>query len=162
MKNLILASLFIFISLTINSQSRIPNSEPRWDSLELEGLKEIGFYFNKTDLNDRRIDTLDSNIKQISTLNDDRIVEEHNNLITFYEYENLLVLNSDSNIEKRFLFLTFLYEEGTPYHSSRHFTSDKGERIVIEYKTTNTSEKRMFYVSIYSEFKNDYLVTYFD
>jgi hypothetical protein len=154
--------LFVFTSQNINSQSRIPNSEPTWDSLELEGLKEIGFYFNKTDLIDSRIDTLDSNIKQIRTLDDDRIIEEQNNLITFYEYENLLVLNSNSDIEKKFLFLTFLYEEGTPYHSSRHFLSDKGERIVIEYKSKNSSEKKMFFVSIYYSQKNDYLVTHFD
>ena len=83
MKNLILFFLFVFTSQNINSQSRIPNSEPTWDSLELEGLKEIGFYFNKTDLIDSRIDTLDSNIKQIRTLDDDRIIEEQNNLITF-------------------------------------------------------------------------------
>lgn len=162
MKKFFLFFCFMSICFDTYSQSKVPNSEPSWDSTELEGLKDFGFYFSKTDSIQNRIDTFKSDVVQSRTLNDDIIIEEKSCLINFFGNENLLVLNSDSNIDKKFLFLKFLYEEGTPYYCTRHFLSDKGERVVIEYKVKNTLERTIFYISIYSNEKNDYLVTYFD
>ena len=162
MRNTILFVIFLLYSPIVFCQSIYPTEIPLWDSIDMEGLKDIGFYFNKIDLVENRIDTLYSDSVFIRTLDDNRIIEKSDNFITFYEYDNLLVLNSDSNIDKKFMFLNFLYEEGTLFFSSKHYSSENGDRVIIEYKIKNHSEKKIAYISIYSNKKNDYFLTYFD
>ena len=110
MKNYILILTLFLFPFTLFSQNRYEGFRPRFDSMELETLKQYGIYFNDEDLIENRIDTLSSSYKVMFTDSDEKIINQENNLITFYEYENLLVLNSDSNIEKKIIFLFFFYE----------------------------------------------------
>jgi hypothetical protein len=160
MKNYILIlSLFLF-PFTLFGQSDFYNYIPNYDSIEFETLKDIGFYFNQTDLVENRIDTLYSTSVLIRTIDDGKVLEKRDNLITFYEYDNLLVFRSNPNIEKEIMFLNFLYEEGTIYTISKIFLTDNGDRIKIEYQIENGIDKKLSHIMIYSKNKIECKITF--
>ena len=161
MKNYILILTLFLFPFTLFGQNRYEGFRPRFDSMELETLKQYGIYFNDEDLIENRIDTLSSSYKVMFTDSDEKIINQENNLITFYEYENLLVLNSDSNIEKKIIFLFFFYEMGEKDSCEKIFYSENGERIFIKYKIDKFSKKTISHISITSDKKNEQIVSYF-
>jgi|688.fasta_scaffold54593_4 hypothetical protein len=160
MRNIILFLSFLFYSPFVFSQSMFTTEIPVWDSSVISGLKDCGFYFNRIDLIENRIDTFVSKSKLRFTINDEMIVKEDNSKISFYEYDNLLVLNSDSNFEKEIMFLDFLYEEGSIYSISKSYSSENGGKVVINYDIENETKKNITSIYIYSNNKNDYCVVY--
>ena len=155
--------LIVFISLPFLSfcQSEFKLFVPRFDSLELETLKLYGIYYNDVDQVEDRIDTLNSSHKIIFRQNEEEknIIQGYN-LITFYEYDNLLVINSDSNVEKKIIFLNFLYEMGENDILGKNYLSESGESITIKYKIDSSCKKIISRISIISDFTNDYIVSY--
>lgn len=142
------------------SQPGFAISTPRYDSVDFETLKDIGFYFNDVDLVENRIDTLYTNTIISRTHEDERIVKEHFNSITFYEKDNLLVLQTDSNLDKEIMFLKFFYEEGSKYTASKIYSTENGDRVNLEYEYKNPSEKILSYITIYPNNKSEYSVVY--
>jgi len=161
MKNPLLFLSLILITISLFGQNGYQGFMPRFDSMELETLKQYGIYFNDKDLIQNRIDTLSSSYKVVFTDNDEKIISQEENLITFYEYENLLVLSSDSNIEKKIIFLDFLYEMGENDSCEKNFFSESGERIFIKYKIDKYYKKTISHISITSDKKNEHIISYF-
>jgi len=159
MKKIMLA---LFINLSFSCFGQICNGfMPRFDSVELETLKLYGIYYNDVDQVEDRIDTLNSSHKIIFRKNEEEknIIQGYN-LITFYEYDNLLVINSDSNVEKKIIFLNFLYEMGENAVCEKNYCSETGDRILIKYDVDNFSKKTISRVSIISDVKNEYIASY--
>jgi hypothetical protein len=156
----ILLILFISSSFCVFSQPGFAIRTPRYDSIDFETLKDIGFYFNDVDLTENRVDTLFANTIISRTYEDERIVKEYYSLITFYEKDNLLVLQTDSNLDKKIMFLNFFYEEGSKYTASKIYSTENGDRVNLEYEYKNPSEKILSYITIYPNNKNEYMVSY--
>jgi hypothetical protein len=151
--------LVYFISLPFLSFSQSGFETHIPDSIPIESLREFGGYKKTIDLFDNRIDTLLTNSKGTFTRDDKVRFEEYNSTIYFYEYDNLLVLNSDSPFDKKLMFLDFLYEEGSFYSVSKYYLTEKGEKIIFYYDV-NESDKKLSTIYFYSTHKNEYCITY--
>ncbi len=157
MKNLIFSLIFFLISSISFSQSI--------DTIGVlvgDTSVDLGIYINKIDLIENRIDTLITKSKGIFTIDSKTIFKDYESTINFYEYDNVLVLNSESNIEKKIIFLNFLYEYGSLYTSNKYYTTENGEKVMIYYETENEveSDKKIKSIFIFSNKTNEYCTTY--
>jgi hypothetical protein len=155
--------LFLLLGISIFSfgQSRVSNYVPHWDSLELEGYKDLGLYFNKIDLTENRVDSFISKVNYSNNYDDENIKEEVTYTIVFHEFDNLLVIENIEKFQIDFYFLEFLYEEGSYYHCTKHYSTEKSDRISIEYNIDEAKNKTIAYLTVYSNEKNEYRRSYF-
>lgn len=155
--------LLLFISSCVYSQSNGPLIEG--DDIP-EYLQKLGYYVNRVDPIENRIDTLTSKLKSsmtIGLLGDSQYKSvSENNLLLFFELDNLLVLENLDNSKKSFYFLEFLFEEGLSESAEKNYIAKSGENIIIEYHISKEGIRKIFRVTIYDSKSIDYITSFFE
>lgn len=155
-------NLILFLTLLFSSVSFGQNIESLLDSTQIKSIQSNGYYVNSIDPIDKRIDTLISKYYKIR-ITDTRVFED--NIIIFYELENLLVIINSFG-EKKFYFLNFSFELVSEAYINKHFSSEIGDDIIINYSKYNHSTKEfdrpyISHIVIHPSNKNNYSYVFF-
>jgi len=154
MRKVVIGIYFCFISLLAFCQAyTTPNGGiylMYWDSISLEGMKDLGFYEKREALRERRIDTFFSKTQQQRFINGEKertIAKDY--FICHDAYENLLTLVNEADLnDNESHFLEFLCEVGTYYDCTQYFQNQKGQLISIEYRIKENGVKKMEYINV--------------
>jgi hypothetical protein len=130
-------NLILFLALLFSSVSFGQSYSIELDSTQNESIKNYGFYTNKIDFKENRLDTLISGYFKLYSP-ENRIVED--NIIVFYELDNLLVVENNIGV-KKFYFIDFLYERVSEFSITKYFSSNIGIDVTINYSKFNSLTK---------------------
>lgn len=160
MKKLLLIICLLILSSNIFSQLIEPRTTPLFSSDIPEVLIKEGYFVNRVDLVEEKIDTLISKSYYSASIYGTSQTISESNIITFSELENLLVI--ENGYTKTFHFLEFLFEEGVKTMTSKFFLSDKGENITINYNVSSDGVKKISHISVHTINKVAYLNVFFE
>lgn len=159
MKKLLLIISLSVISSNIFSQLMEPRTTPLFTTDVPEVLVKEGYFVNRVDLIESKVDTLLSKSYYSASIYNTSQTISDNNTITFSELENLLVIEND--LTKSFHFLEFLFEEGVKTMTSKYYLSDKGENITINYNVLSDGSKKITHISVHTMSKINYFTVFF-
>lgn len=159
MKRLVIFICLLILSSNIFSQLVEPQSTPLFTTDVPEILVKEGYFVNRVDIVEDKIDSLVSKSFYAASIYGTSKTISDKNIITFSELDNLLVIENSYN--KTFHFLEFLFEEGVITTTSKFYLSDKGENITINYNILSDGTKEITHICIHTMNKVDYLIVFF-
>ncbi len=122
-------------------------------------LIDEGYFVNRIDPIENRIDTLLSKSIYKLTPNMESSTIDEDNLLIFSELDNLLIIEN-SHFSKSFYFLEFTFEEGVCNSTQKNYLAKSGENIVIEYSISGEGIRKIQFVKVYNHKSIDYLIFY--